>query len=246
MADPFIDFLEAVAPFKATTICIHHSNRGGAGKSATFTSRGSTALPGAASQTLDVSRLKPDDINDNRRILFTEGRLAEPVKLLCQFNGDAGWSYCGDATAVVAAEQQEGEIQKLSDRQFAAWSVVLERWEKGFETSQGDLIDLKEFKGAERRTRLRTLDQLKAKRLVSKRQVTTVNSKVMVFRPTGLGHSEDQSGVSPEPASPDPSVPTTEKGHKSQKIHSYETPPKEAESVPSLTPGFLDGEELPF
>ena len=83
-ADPFIDFLEAVTVKRM--LCIHHANKASAGRSATFTSRGSTALPGGI-QTLDVSRLKPDDIHDNRRIIFTEGRLAEPVKLLATFNG---------------------------------------------------------------------------------------------------------------------------------------------------------------
>ena len=56
-ADPFIDFCEAVAPYGATPIFIHHAGKGGQGKSATFSSRGTTALPAAASQLVDVARL---------------------------------------------------------------------------------------------------------------------------------------------------------------------------------------------
>ena len=197
-ADPFIDFLEAVAPFKATVLCIHHANKASAGRSATFTSRGSTAHPGAASQTLDVSRLKPDDIHDNRRIIFTEGRLAEPVKLLATFNGDQGWTGHGDATAVEQAEGLEEAIEKLNDRQYAALEHLRERWALGHEISQADLEGLDDFRKVTRNNRIRSLDQLVTKGLATSREVATDSGRLKLFQPVeiSMSHPTETSGVS--------------------------------------------------
>lgn len=198
IADPFLDFLEAVAPFKATTLLIHHANKGSHGRSATFSSRGNTALPAAASQTLDVSRLKPDDDSDHRRLIKTEGRLAEPIKLLAAYRGDAGWEHHGNAEQVMQAEQLVDAEDKLNDRQFAALARMRERWVNHIEISELDLDDLKVFKGVDRNNRRRTLDQLVTRGLATSRMISTEQSQLKLFQPieTDMSQANTPLGVS--------------------------------------------------
>ena len=198
IADPFLDFLEAVAPYNATTLLIHHANKGSNGRSATFSSRGNTALPAAASQTLDVSRLKPDDDSDHRRMIKTEGRLAEPIKLLATYRGDAGWEHHGNAEQVEQAERLQDVEDKLSDRQYAALSTMRERWEQQIEISQADLEHLKEFKGSDRNNRRRVLDQLVNRGLATSRQISTKEGRLKLFSPVevGMSHLDSPPGVS--------------------------------------------------
>lgn len=203
LADPFLDFLEAVAPYKATTLLIHHANKGQQGRCATFSSRGNTALPAAASQTLDISRLKPDDDSDHRRLIKTEGRLGEPIKLLASYRGEAGWEHHGNVEQVELAERLIEVEDKITDRQFAALAYMRERWEKAIEISQADLQDIKEFKNVDRNNRRRTLDQLATRGLASSREITTDNGRLKLFKPVEVEMSQLDSppGVSLRPES---------------------------------------------
>ena len=76
------------------------------------------------------------------------------------FNGDAGWSHHGDAEQVELAKRLDEAEDKLNDRQFAALELMRERWAQGFEISQADLDEVKEFKAVDRNNRRRILDQL--------------------------------------------------------------------------------------
>ncbi len=186
-ADPFIDFCEAVAPYGATPIFIHHAGKGGQGKSATFSSRGTTALPAAASQLVDVARLNADDDRDKRRIIKTEGRLAEPIKILATFNGDAGWAHHGDAEQVELAKRLDEAEDKLNDRQFAALELMRDRWAMGFEISQSDLDEIDEFKKVSRNNRIRTLHQLASRGLATSREQAMEKGRLILFKPIQPG-----------------------------------------------------------
>ena len=238
-ADPFIDFCEAVAPYGATPIFIHHAGKGGQGKSATFSSRGTTALPAAASQLVDVARLNPDDDRDKRRIIKTEGRLAESIKILATFNGDDGWSHHGDAEQVELAKRLDEAEDKLNDRQFAALELMRDRWAQGFEISQADLDELKEFKAVDRNNRRRILDQLTRKGLATSREMSTEKGRLKLFKPVEaeLSHSETHSGVSVRPDSsalPDSSIGNKGMSHINQLSHLSGTPqsPNQGDSTP--------------
>ena len=195
-ADPFIDLCEAVAPFNATVICIHHAGKGSIGKSASFASRGSTALPAAASQCVVVAKLNPDDKNDKRRIISTEGRLSEDQKVLATYKGDDGWLMHGDAEQVELAKQLDDAEEKLNDRQFAALGFMRERWELKAEISQADLEDLKEFKGVDRNNRRRALDSLVRKKLAISREVSTDKGRLKLFQPIELDMSHSNDPIS--------------------------------------------------
>ena len=228
-ADPFLDFCEAVAPYGATPIIIHHAGKGGQGKSATFSSRGTTALPAAASQLVDVARLNADDDRDKRRIIKTEGRLAEPIKILATFNGDDGWTHHGDAEQVELAKQLVETEDKLNDRQFSALELMRDRWAKSFDISQADLDGLKEFKGTDRNNRRLILDQLARKGLATSREISTEKGRLKLFKPVEaeMSHLENTFGVSVRPDSsalPDSSFTTKRMSHINQLSHTSGTP----------------------
>ena len=62
-AAPLMDLQEAIAPSNATLIVIHHSNRAAVGGRASLSSRGTTALPAAVSQTISLSWANSGDPN---------------------------------------------------------------------------------------------------------------------------------------------------------------------------------------
>ena len=101
-------------------------------------------------------------IRDKRRIIKTEGRLAlSQSKILATFNGDAGWTHHGDAEQVEPAQrldEAEDKLERPAVCCVGAGRVI--DWAQGFEISQADLDELREFKAVDRNNRRRILDQL--------------------------------------------------------------------------------------
>ena len=62
-ADPLMDLQEAIAPYNASLIVIHHSNKQSAKGRASSASRGTTALPAAVSQTVSLSWVSDPEEN---------------------------------------------------------------------------------------------------------------------------------------------------------------------------------------
>lgn len=186
-ADPLQEFCQAVAPYGATSIFIHHAGKGGQGKSATFSSRGTTALPAAASHLVDVARVDPDDKQDRRRIFKAEGRLSEPLQILATFKGEDGWEHQGDAEQVAKAERLQVEEDKLNDRQYTVLEYLRERWGSGLGTDQADLDNLPDLRGLDRNNRRRILDQLVREGLATSRTVATDKGRLKIFRPVDVG-----------------------------------------------------------
>jgi hypothetical protein len=112
LANPVIDLMEAVGPYDATVVVIHHAGKGKAGTSASEFSRGSTALPAAASQIITLKALQPEaGSGGSRRLLLeAEGRAARPVELVIERQPDGSWISSGDYTTVVAAQKRQ-ELQ---------------------------------------------------------------------------------------------------------------------------------------
>ena len=123
-AEPLLDLQEAVAPYKPTIIVIHHSNRNSAGQGASMSSRGTTALPAAVSQTISMAKLQKDSPlapTDDRVKLMTEGRASKPLDLLIeQINEGREWISHGDAKKVAKQEAIEEIIEGLTPRQKLA------------------------------------------------------------------------------------------------------------------------------
>jgi len=123
-AEPLLDLQEAVAPYKPTLIVIHHSNRGAAGQGASLSSRGTTALPAAVSQTVNMAKMQkegPLAPTDDRIKLTTEGRASKPLDLIIeQINEGYEWKLHGNAGEIAKREAVEELIADLNERQTLA------------------------------------------------------------------------------------------------------------------------------
>lgn len=187
IVEPVNDLLEAIEPHGATLVAIHHSSKGRAGESATMASRGSTALPAAASQIISLSRVASAlaGPKDPRIVLKTEGRGGQPQELLIE-RTDLGWISHGSAEAVALAKQMEEVERKLGERQEEALEYVRERWAEGKRTDAATLAPLM-GNGADReRSARRTLDQLVRKGLLSSAMENHETGRRKFFWPVGV------------------------------------------------------------
>ena len=124
---------EALAPHKCTLAAIHHSNKGVTGGNATQASRGSNALPAAASLTILMNWFKQpaegQTQNDHRVVVKTQGR-AKGTTLLIELQDD-GWIHHGDGESVLAAEAMQEAADELQGRQADIFDYMCERWVLG-------------------------------------------------------------------------------------------------------------------
>jgi len=139
-AGPLQEVLEAVEPFGITTLVVHHSSKGRAGEGPAMASRGSTALPAAASQIVAIARVSPQNPADRRLLLQAEGRGGPALHMLIERHGD-GWVCHGSGEEVMAAQRRDQARERLTERQQAALDLVMRRWRDGAgETTPADLV----------------------------------------------------------------------------------------------------------
>jgi hypothetical protein len=123
-AEPLQDLQEAVAPYKPTLGVIHHSNRNAAGLGASMSSRGTTALPAAVSQTINMAKMQKESPlapTDDRVKLTTEGRASKPLDLIIeQINEGYEWKLHGDAAMISKQEAVQEIVDDLNERQRLA------------------------------------------------------------------------------------------------------------------------------
>tara|TARA_Y100000004_G_scaffold84442_1_gene94771 strand:- start:1007 stop:2620 length:1614 start_codon:yes stop_codon:yes gene_type:complete len=124
---------EALAPHKATLAMIHHTNKSVSGGNATNASRGSNALPAAASLTILMNWFKQpaegQTQSDHRVVLKTQGR-AKGTTLLIELQDD-GWIHHGDGESVLAAEARQEASDELQGRQADIFDYICDRWMLG-------------------------------------------------------------------------------------------------------------------
>jgi hypothetical protein len=124
---------EALAPHGATLVMIHHTNKSVAGGNATNASRGSNALPAAASLTILMNWLKQpaegQTQSDYRVVVKTQGR-AKGTALLIELEDD-GWISHGDGSAALQAEALAETAEELQGRQADAFDYIADRWALG-------------------------------------------------------------------------------------------------------------------
>ena len=136
---------EALAPHKATLAMIHHTNKSVSGGNATQASRGSNALPAAASLTILMNWFKQpaegQTQNDHRVVVKTQGR-AKGTTLLIELQDD-GWIHHGDGESVLAAEAMQEAADELQGRQADIFDYMCERWATGeFPVTTNELQDV--------------------------------------------------------------------------------------------------------
>jgi hypothetical protein len=172
---PLADLQEAVAPYGATLVVIHHSNKG-AHDSGSMASRGSTALPAAVSQILHLQRLEASQeqqgASAGKRMLTTEGRGGAPEKFLIELDQEGRWIFKGDGDALLREQERQRIISSLTERQSIALEHLEEVWDQteGKQGLSADLLaSLMRLSGASpSRAARHLLEQLKEKGLARK------------------------------------------------------------------------------
>lgn len=199
MADPVLALLESIAPHKGTLLVVHHANKGGAQGGAAVASRGTSALPAAASQIIQLHRMaqaNPAAAPDKRIVLKTEGRGGAPLQLLIE-RRDEGWHLHGDAEEVIEAQRLLEAEAKLQDRQAEALEAVRDQHQQDQQPMDAAMLAArlrlggKGNRDGERKARS-TLDQLVRHGLLAVEIQTTKTGRRKLYRPAG--------GVSPSPS----------------------------------------------
>ena len=175
-AGPIGDLQEVVAPFGVTTIVIHHSGKQSLGSGAVMASRGSTALPAAVSQVVNLKWFNRDENRQDKRILLeTEGRgmSLEAIILQSQY----GFESEGDATDVIERQKEKEKIARLQDTQAEVFEEVKDR--RPLETTSGDI---KKALNIGDRSALRSLRALERKGLLISETRRTDKGRCVVFK----------------------------------------------------------------
>jgi hypothetical protein len=214
MADPVLALLEAIAPHRGTLLVVHHANKAAAAGGAAVASRGTSALPAAASQIIQLHRMaqaNPAAAPDKRIVLKTEGRGGAPLQLLIE-RTDQGWHLHGDAEEVMEAQRLLEVEAKLQDRQADALEAVRDQYEQDHQPMDAATLAQRLHLGGkgsrdgERKAR-ETLDQLTRRGLLVVELQTTSTGRRKLYRPKG-GVSPSLSQLSqPSQAAEDGSLP---------------------------------------
>jgi len=159
---PARQLAEALAPHKATLAIIHHTNKSVSGGTATNASRGSNALPAAASLTILMNWFKQpaegQTQNDYRVVLKTQGR-AKGTTLLIELQDD-GWIHHGDGESVLAAEAIQEASDELQGRQADIFDYLCDRWAAGeFPVTTTELQDVAKCNASKVNRALRALEK---------------------------------------------------------------------------------------
>ncbi|MEB3318461.1 MAG: AAA family ATPase [Cyanobacteriota bacterium] len=211
-AGPIGDLMEAVEPFGATVVAIHHSNKGRAGESATMASRGSrgsTALPAVASQIIKLSRLANGQpgATDRRLVIETEGRGGMPLRLLIERTEAGDWISHGDAEAVTQAQHFAEQEDSLNDGLRDALEAVRDLCSGQEWATAAQVADrLGITSTSADRTIRRRLDSIAQRGLLVSELVSTRQAQQKRYRPAGEVRTLD----TPTPA--DVSAPSAPSG----------------------------------
>ena len=153
---------EVLAPHKATLAMIHHTNKSVSGGNATNASRGSNALPAAASLTILMNWFRQpaegQTQSDHRVVVKTQGR-AKGTTLLIELQDD-GWVHHGDGESVLAAEAMQEASDELQGRQADIFDHICERWSAGeFPVTTTELQDVAKCNASKVNRALRALEK---------------------------------------------------------------------------------------
>ena len=175
-AGPIGDLQEVVAPFGVTTIVIHHSGKQSLGSGAVMASRGSTALPAAVSQVINLKWFNRDENRQDKRIMLeTEGRgiSLEAIILQTQY----GFESEGNATDVIEKQKEKQKIARLQDSQAEVFEEIKDRTPQ--EATSGDIKNALKIGD---RSALRSLRALERKGLLISETRRTDKGRCVVFK----------------------------------------------------------------
>jgi hypothetical protein len=188
-AEPLYALCEAVEPYGATTVLIHHSSKSRSGEQASNAARGSNAITAVPSQLINLA-WHGDPKQDRRVELTSEGRGALPTALVIEQIERCQWISHGDAAEIRREEGRAKAERGLTDSQIIVLEEVREQWQQ--QLHEMDAVWLQhcleaQFRGKDpRREASSSLEQLERKQLLEKRKVKVPGrSEVVLYRPFG-------------------------------------------------------------
>ena len=162
---------------------LHHSGHSRQGEGAVAASRGTTALPAAFSQVINLTWFKRKESKADKRVLLeTEGREEDLQLLILQNTG--GWTLEGDASEQLEALFRQEQEDKLSDAMADVLDLCRERWQKLKRMTRRDVVQHCDAYKDKDRKALRHLRSLEGKGLLESKAETTENGTGIAFKPT--------------------------------------------------------------
>jgi hypothetical protein len=138
-AGPAEDVQDVCTLQTITLVLLHHSGHSRQGEGAVAASRGTTALPAAFSQVINMTWFKrKENKADKRMLLETEGREEDLQLLILQNTG--GWNLEGDASEQLEVLYQQRSEDKLSESMADVLALCRERWQQLKSTTRKDVF----------------------------------------------------------------------------------------------------------
>ena len=162
---------------------LHHSGHSRQGEGAVAASRGTTALPAAFSQVINLTWFKRKENKADKRVLLeTEGREEDLQLLILQNIG--GWTLEGDASEQLEVLYRQQAEDKLSEPMADVLALCRERWQQHKRTTRKDVVQQCDAYKDKDRKALRHLRFLEANGLLESKAETTENGTEIAFKPT--------------------------------------------------------------
>jgi len=213
--DPLSALADAVAPYGATVIVIHHVSKGNRNASPVLAGRGSMRMAEIASWVVKVQFLK-EELDDSS----SDGLIAGPRKMtatgrgrsnehVAEMDRDGKWIN-GQAVDVMVRQMEDEQqnaalLNSLNNRQKEVLNILKNEWINGEKTSvemvAGNLFGGPPNEDSKRKARA-TLDQLKEKGLVDKDMVIDECGQFTVYWPF-MKDQEDEGSEGPEASKTD-------------------------------------------
>ena len=206
--DPLSALADALAPWGATVIVIHHVSKGNRNASPVLAGRGSMRMSEIASWIVKMQFVKEESIDSSSdglvsgpRKITTTGR-GRSIELIAEMDDDGKW-HGGEAVEMITKQLQEEEkkanlINSLNDRQQQVINILKNNWGDEFgkctiEIVAGTILNKKPDEDTKRKVRA-TLDQLKDKGLVQKEMLSGDHGQYAVFWPAEKDKAEGSEG----------------------------------------------------
>jgi hypothetical protein len=122
--EPVSVLSEMLAETGATLILLHHAGKARDAERASNASRGSNALPAEASQIIQLNWLKPDDKQDQRIAISTEGRNSKPVDMVVEQIQRSQWISHGSSASLKEELRLEKAEASLNEKQDLVLTFV--------------------------------------------------------------------------------------------------------------------------
>ena len=168
-ADPIAALVDAVAPYEATVIVIHHAKKGTEANSMAGAARGSSAITGFVDQLVHLRPFEEGGRADEAKDVEvrTQGRRGKPAHLIARFDNEAKcWVSRGKPSDVRKAAEAVSTGEALEGYQLDVMRAALALEAKGQESfSARDIAVALKLDPVEGRARIKSyLDPLEKKK----------------------------------------------------------------------------------